>query len=163
MAEPLRNITRVDHARTHAWWARIYRTDESGEKNCLSQMFSDGVHGGKRKALVAAKAWRDRMLELLPRAKNSGYGLKPPGYGYVTRAMRKRRVGVHPVWVAWIRLDDRRAASSNFSVTVHGERGAKRKAEAYLAAKRRELGLATGSRARPRAPRGRRSRSAGRA
>lgn len=138
----LRNITRLDYERAHGWWVRIYRTDGAGDKNCLSQMFSDGVHGGKRKALSKARAWRDEMLALLPAKKESGVR-KPPGYGYVKRVEIKRRVGYSLVYRAWVRLEGRRAAQTSYSVGVWGDQGARLRAQRWLARQQRELRAAS--------------------
>jgi hypothetical protein len=50
-----------------------------------------------------------------------------------------RRVGVSPVYLAWIRLRDGRAASTTYSINKWGAQEAKRLSELYLARKRREL------------------------
>lgn len=51
-ANPMRYIRRLDDdARsTHAWLVRVQRHNQ-----IATQMFSDGVWGGKRKALAAAR------------------------------------------------------------------------------------------------------------
>ena len=56
----LRNITRFDYAKTHGWWVRMRRG-----KRVVSHFFSDGVHGGKRKARDEAIAYRDKALRRL--------------------------------------------------------------------------------------------------
>jgi hypothetical protein len=56
----LRNITRFDYAKTHGWWVRMRRG-----KRVVSHFFSDGVHGGKRKARDMAIAYRDQSLRKL--------------------------------------------------------------------------------------------------
>jgi hypothetical protein len=52
----LRSIRRIDDdsRSTHAWLAQVQRHNQIAMKT-----FSDGVWGGKRKALAAARAWRD--------------------------------------------------------------------------------------------------------
>lgn len=54
-----RNITRVDNeqSRTHAWRVTLQRKNE-----IVVSSFSDGNHGGKRKALKAAIEYRDFLL-----------------------------------------------------------------------------------------------------
>lgn len=51
-ANPMRNINRMDDdsRRTHAWLVRVQR-----HSHIAMKMFSDGVWGGKRKALAAAR------------------------------------------------------------------------------------------------------------
>jgi hypothetical protein len=136
----LRNITRLDHGRTHGWWVRFQRAlKPNGSRAVVSKCFSDGLLGGKRKALAAAMAWRDRTARKLPPPNPSRHDDFRPGYGYVKRYLLKRRVGYSWVWMAWVRLEGRRAASTSVSIERWGEREAKRRAEAYLARKRGAL------------------------
>jgi hypothetical protein len=135
-----RNISRLDYGRTAAWWVRFTRLDSAGAKRVVSKMFSDGVHGGKRKALVAATQWRDRMArKLRPPARGGGHEPVPPGYGYVKRIEVKRRVDWHPVYVAWVRVDGGRNRQTTCSVRLWGEMGAKRRCQRWLVKQRREL------------------------
>jgi hypothetical protein len=129
-----KNITRFDYGRTHGWWVRFQRNTASGNR-VVSKMFSDSVHGGKAKARRAAIAWRDRTARAIQPARPSRTEL---GAGYVKRAERARRVGSWPVYIAWIRMPDGRAASTSFSIARWGAREAKRRCELYLARKRRE-------------------------
>ena len=55
--DPLFGITRIDSGGIHCWYVRLYEGQD-----CHSKTFSDGRYGGKRKALRAAKAWRDEVL-----------------------------------------------------------------------------------------------------
>lgn len=129
-----KNITRFDYAKTHGWWVRFQRSTDSGAKRVTSKMFSDAVHGGKRKALRAAIAWRDLTASTLRPARRR----TTRSAGYVKRVELARRAGVSPVYLAWIRLPDGRAASTSFSIAKWGVREAKRRCEAYLARKRRQ-------------------------
>ena len=61
----LKHITRLDYQKTHGWWVRIRR-----KSNPCSKLFSDGVHGGRDKALEAASAWRDEQLKAAPKQSN---------------------------------------------------------------------------------------------
>jgi hypothetical protein len=103
----------------------------------LSKLFSDAVHGGKRKALLAAIAWRDQMATTVrpPRRTRAARGAPT---GYVKRTQITRRAGASRVYVAWIRMPDGRAASTSFSIEKWGVKEAKRRCELYLARKRRE-------------------------
>lgn len=132
------NITRCDYGRTHGWWVRIYRTDGEGDKNCMSQMFSDAVHGGKRKALLKVRAWRDEMQAILPAKKEAGVR-KPIGYGYVKRVEIKRRVGFAPVFVAWVKTATGPRSTSR-SIAEWGVAGAKRECEKWLREARKQAG-----------------------
>ena len=126
------NITRMDYGRTRGWWVRIYRNCDAKQKNCMSQMFSDGVHGGKRRALARAMAWRDQMLELLPPKQQSG-ALRPPGYGYVVRYQGSNR------WTAWLRTEGRGCKSTRYSIDKWGDDGAYDKALAWLKREQRSV------------------------
>lgn len=136
-----RNITRIDYGRGRAWWVRFQR-GASGRpgREVISRHFADSTYGGKRKALAAAKKWRDRTARRVPPpAKNRNRVKAEPGYGYVKRTTIMRRAGSSDVWLAWIRLDGGRSASTSASVERWGERGARERAKAYLARKRKEL------------------------
>lgn len=58
----LKHITRLDYQKTHGWWVRIRR-----KSNPSSKLFSDGVYGGRDKALEAALVWRDEKLSAAPK------------------------------------------------------------------------------------------------
>jgi hypothetical protein len=133
-----KNITRFDYGKTHGWWVRFQRSTDAGIKRVVSKMFSDAVHGGKTKALKAAVAWRNQTAATIRPARRR----TPRASGYVKRVELTRRVGVSPVYLAWIRMPDGRAASTSFSIEKWGERGAKRRCQLYLARKRREAGAA---------------------
>ena len=60
-SKKIKNITRLDYQKTHGWWVRIKRYPDS-----FSKLFSDGVWGGKDKALEAALEWRDQKLAEAP-------------------------------------------------------------------------------------------------
>jgi hypothetical protein len=131
----MRGISRIDYGRGLSWWVRLYRNGEIHHRH-----FADSHYGGKTKALRAAMAWRDRSERRLPpRQRNAPDARVAPGYGYVKRVDMKRRADVWPVWVAWIRLDGMRAAATSYSIERWGSAGAKRRAQRYLARKRREL------------------------
>jgi hypothetical protein len=132
-----KNITRFDYGKTHGWWVRFQRSTEAGTKRVVSKMFSDAVHGGKAKARRAAIAWRDRTAATIAPSRRSQRGRT--GYGYVKRVELARRVGVWPVYLAWLRLPDGRVASTTYSIQKWGVREAKRLSELYLARKLREV------------------------
>lgn len=124
----LRNIHRIDNADrgTHAWGVCLQRHGV-----ILTKTFSDGVWGGKRAALAAARAWRAEQLQAdaeyehklwrrneLRRNNRSGivgvqrYERKPPARGA-------------PYWAArWVN-EDGATRSKKFSVLRWGERGAR--------------------------------------
>lgn len=131
------NITRFEHGRTLGFCVRIYRT-EKGERRCHSKLFSDGVWGGKRKALAAAKAWRDRLLRKLVPVGSNRFRVAP-GHGYVKLYTRERVGGPSSVFVAWIRVRAGRCKSTSRSVAIWGWAGAQRECEAWLRRERKAL------------------------
>lgn len=131
----IRHIHRVDSDSrgTHAWLVRLQRHNRSTAK-----MFSDGVWGGKRKALAAARAWRDQQIQNHSQyehqlwRRNRLRRNNRSGLVGVARYERKptsaQPAGGAAFWLAsWV---DEHGASRKrkFSVTRWGERGAKRKA-----------------------------------
>lgn len=62
-------IARIDSNHTHCWWVRIGQDAKRKMPN-IKKVFSDGVYGGKHKALQAAIRFRDRSLRQL---RNQGY------------------------------------------------------------------------------------------
>lgn len=132
-----RNITRLDYDNTHAYQVRIYRTDD-GVKRCISRCFSDVAHGGKRKALAAAKKWRDAQLEKLRPVIKGGQSNTPIGYGYVRRTDVNRRKTLAPVFVAWLKTESG-PKSTTRSIDVWGVAGAKRECEKWLAKARKAI------------------------
>ena len=55
-AKPNRNITRIDTHSTHGYQLRFQRRG-----NVVDKFYSDGSHGGKTKALAAARKHRDEL------------------------------------------------------------------------------------------------------
>lgn len=138
-AADLHNISRIDSGDQHSWLVRIVRGDEQHGRS-----FSDSKHRGKRRALAAARAWRDEQLAALPQARNGGKrtpsGISfDPGHGYVRRATLQGKRGPRDVFVPWLRIEERRALQTSYSTAVHGVRGAERKAFAWLRRERRAL------------------------
>lgn len=132
---PNRNITRMDYERNHGYWVRFQRGT-----GLTSASFSDAAYGGKRKALAAARAWRDRVLrQRLVLPAQSSRERVPAGHGYLRKKDVRQRVGVYPQWIAWVRLADGRNATTRYSIEKHGDRKAKRLAEAWLRKKRAEM------------------------
>lgn len=56
--QSVKNIKRIDSTKTHGWQVHVRRGGVLKTK-----LFSDRVHGGKRKALIAAKEHRDDLLD----------------------------------------------------------------------------------------------------
>jgi hypothetical protein len=55
-----RNITRMDHEKVRGYWVRVVKDGKLYQK-----LFSDGQYGGKRKAMDAARVYRDEVRQML--------------------------------------------------------------------------------------------------
>jgi hypothetical protein len=141
---PCRNIVRVDHeaSRTHAWRVTVQRHNDIAVK-----MFSDSIHGGKRKALKAAEAYRDELLRRYsPYAhaiwvrtrlrRNNTSGI--PGVGRYAQMDNPKTGSVRVFWLAsWVN-EQGDGRKRKFAVSHYGERQAKRLA---VAERERQLSL----------------------
>jgi hypothetical protein len=123
-------IYRVDQdsSGTHSWLVTIHRRGR-----IYNRHFSDRPHGGKRNALEAAKAYRDRLVsELRPftrpevcsiKKKNNRSGISGVSRIDVwekTRGRISRRV----YWDVQWPIENGKARHKKFSVKKYGERGA---------------------------------------
>ncbi len=119
---------RLEKSPKHAagWRVSVARRGKDMHKH-----FADSNYGGKTKALIAAKAWRDQVVKsssdvdyvLWRRQKRS----RPSQSGIVGVGRYEVRYGAnrHPVWeAAWQDADGKRH-SRRFFISVHGEKGAK--------------------------------------
>jgi len=126
----LRNIRRIDDdsRRTHAWLVQVQR-----RSHIKIKLFSDGIFGGKKKALSAALEYRDALLAAPTPAeqnlwhrtivrRNNTSGI--PGVGLFKRANGSER------WVAFWIDETGRKRSRTFAVKSHGNRKAKQLAVA---------------------------------
>jgi len=121
-----RNIVRVEYRNQRAWWVRFNRRGK-----VISKCFTDSIHGGKRKALHAARAWRDATASMIEPSKKPA----PPGHGYVRRTHVRGKLS----WMAWLRIEDLACKRTTRSVSAWGDRAAKREATAWLERERRAL------------------------
>lgn len=128
---PYRNITRIDNDASgdRAWVVTLRRKGVS-----VVRRFSDGVYGGKRKALKAAVKYRNSCLardnpfeqQIWTRTrlrKNNTSGI--PGVGRYEAVDNPHSGSVRAFWLAsWI---DEHGASRKrkFSVTLYGEEEAR--------------------------------------
>lgn len=120
-------IARIDSGRTHCWFLRM--------PPIPGKSFSDGVYKGKRKALQAAREYRDSIL----REAGEEWKLKVESSrnGVPSRTSAKNRsgyIGVHygvdvkdgagsPYWkVTW--REDGKTRARQFFVGEHGDCGA---------------------------------------
>lgn len=135
MSESLRNITRMEYLkpqRTVGWWVRVVVGNKTHSK-----FFSDGRNGGKRNALKAAKAHRDKLWEEL-------YGMSPPKNGRkvhhglgVARIKRGQRT---TGWrVTWCPQEHKQSRRDFMNAEYGGGRAAEAAARAFRMEKEHEV------------------------
>ncbi|HYD59585.1 MAG TPA: AP2 domain-containing protein [Noviherbaspirillum sp.] len=101
----------------------------------MTRHFSDSVHGGKRKALKAAIAFRDEMLTKLrdteyaswlrrKRSNNTSGIVGVARYVNISQASGRRQE--YPYWQAFWRDHEGRRHTRTFSVRMYGERKARK-------------------------------------
>lgn len=122
-------VSRIDddHTRTHAWIVRIQRRNRTHHR-----YFSDRIHGGKRPALVAAKAYLETLLNTLPELTRSEFcKIKKrnnrSGVSGVSRHETAGRTPTsprHTFWLAQWPIGGGKAKMRKFSIKRYGERGA---------------------------------------
>lgn len=133
----LRNITRIDHGRGRSWWVRFER-----DGTLLQASFSDRQHGGCHNALRAAQRWRDEVEARLPPPRGGNRVgmarmIKPPGYHYLKRTPVSFRTPAgdlqhYDAWLCWLRVEDRKAKATRWSVDKHGDAAARAGCERWL-------------------------------
>ena len=140
--KPRRNIRRIDNEtnRTHAWFVQVQRNSR-----IVKKMFSDGVYGGKRKALQAAIRFHAQLLATVPAyayqigrrsilRRNNTSGIPGVGrYDVIDNPHTGRRV---VFWLAFWDDEQGIRRSRKFSVLRYGERKAKQLA---VAERKRQL------------------------
>jgi len=85
MMKPNRNITRIDRETTGGWLVRVTRKGK-----LTSWYFNDEQYGGKRKALTAARKYRDELEKTLR--------------GYTAKQLAKKKRSNNTSGVAGVRL-----------------------------------------------------------
>ena len=103
----LKHITRLDYQKTHGWWVRIRR-----KSNPCSKLFSDGVYGGRDKALEAATAWRNEKLSTAPKQTNRT----------AESSSKTIKTGVPGLCVSFVEGAKQNLAHLQVSVQRHGKR-----------------------------------------
>lgn len=128
--KPLEHITRIDSGATHCWFVRFMQRG----KNAVTGSFSDGVYGGKRKALKAAKEFRD---EVQARMKPSRYKSESKYNANTARGSgvrRRKTIKINPsgdkveyeFWRSnWYDVTTGRQMVCERSIKKHGSRVAK--------------------------------------
>ena len=138
------HITRLDYERCRGWMVRIQRTLKKGV-TLFSKFFGDASYGSPRKALKAARIWRDDTLVKVPPPKGRHTGqVVPPGYGYVRKTVIRYTDGhgvchSYRAWVGWLRIEDRKCLTTKWSIDKWGNQKARRFVDEWLEASRRDL------------------------
>lgn len=124
-------ITRMDHGNTHGWWVRVYKDSKPVE----SKLFSDGVHGSKTKAKLAAQAHRDKVVKkhkIVPvhmrkTREHSVDSRSTSGLVGVTLSVADKAGSLRVHWSARF-MEKGKQRNVSFSVRKYGYEGAFRKA-----------------------------------
>ena len=120
---PTYGISRIDQAekKNHGYYVRITHRGSTTQK-----FFPDKSHGGKSKALKAAKGFRDKAFARLPKARreaaaNRRKRIKQSGVTGVTHVVSKSAAGkTYEYWqAAWMERGKRKTAK--FSITRYGD------------------------------------------
>jgi hypothetical protein len=130
--QSVKNIKRIDSTKTHGWQVHVRRGGVLKTK-----LFSDRLHGGKRKALAAAKEHRDELLAEMaklakplwrikrtPRTNTGELGVSLTEY--TNRSGKKRKV-----ITVTARAELGKAVNRKFSVDKLGYDDALKKAVAW--------------------------------
>lgn len=140
---PDHNLRRIDNEETatRAWIVIIKRRGRAVHK-----YFTDNIHGGRRKARLAARAWRDEMLKKLSDAnyvvwrRNIPQRRNRTGIVGIGCYERVRSKGGKPYresyWQAFWHDADGERHTKSFSVTTYGETRSK-----ALAMEAREIAM----------------------
>jgi len=129
----MKHIYRVDHDRshTHSWFVNIQRRGRVYRRH-----FTDSVYGNKRKALEAAKVFRDSLACLKPftrpevcriRKRNNRSGASGVTRIDTVEASRGRRYR-RRYWQAQWPIGNGKAKKIKFSIQIYGEQGARQRA-----------------------------------
>lgn len=115
----MKYISRIDSGYTHSYYVRAGYFKGSNNKN-----FSDGIYGSKRKALAAAKIWRDQQVKKFKLI----IGKRDPRRGYGKgwhKSIDKRLSGEYINIVAqWWDNKANKQRQKSFSANKYGYRAA---------------------------------------
>lgn len=129
------HIIRIDRAasHTHSWFVTVQRRGQKWRKH-----FSDGVSGGKKRALQAALAYRDKLIAKSPpltrreyasiRRKNNVSGI-PGVCRYARRDKKDGRLVTRWFWAGFWAIAPGKSRQAKFSVDKYGEEEAFRRAK----------------------------------
>lgn len=127
------HIVRVDNdvTSTHSWKVTLKRRGKY-----LHKYFSDSVHGGKKQALAAAKAHRDRLMAEISDAdyaiwrRNRMQTRNRSGTVGIGRYVKRDTGRERPYWQAFWHDADGIRRTCQFGVLKYGERQARALASA---------------------------------
>ena len=115
----MKYITRIDSGYTHCYFVRA-----GYFKGSNSKCFTDGVYGGKRKALAQAKLWRDQQVKKFKSIIGKRNPRRHYGKGwYMSTDKRKDAVYLNAVAQWWDDTKNKQRQKS-FSVNRYGYRKA---------------------------------------
>lgn len=130
----MKHIYRVDQDRshTHSWLVTLQRRGQIYHRH-----FTDSLYGGKRKALQAAKVYRDTLLATLKpltrielcqiKKKNNRSGVSGVTRIDTWEDTRGRRYP-RRYWLAQWPIGNGNARMRKFSIKLYGEQGARQRA-----------------------------------
>lgn len=130
-----KGISRLDSARAVGWFVRV-----SWHGEHVRKFFSDGVNGGKRKALQAALAFRDRTEKTLgkPRTDRNITGIARRSNTGLTGIRKIMKDGQPSYDVSWS-PEPGRLQRTSISITKHGNARALAMAKKLRADKERQI------------------------
>ncbi|PIO47805.1 MAG: hypothetical protein CMR00_08475 [[Chlorobium] sp. 445] len=128
-------VTRVDHRNTHGWLMRLHH-----QGTTYTKLFSDGVYGGAKKALKAARKYRKQLGKTLGieslsqrrRTRSVSSRNTATGVVGVYRLTSKGKNGVarHYYAASW-NPEPNKVKTKSFSIAKYGEAEAFRLAVEY--------------------------------
>lgn len=128
MASKKKGISRIDSNSTHGWFVRGYKN-----KKTFSKLFSDKKHGGKLKALQAARKFRDTLNKKLskipqaPRPRRIVFSDTRNKTGIIGVSYTKKRTSAGRLFkcfsVTW-RPEKGIQKCTSFSIQKYGKKGA---------------------------------------
>jgi ribonuclease HII len=119
----MKYISRIDAGSTHCYYVRA----GYGIKECTNKTFSDTSYGGKRKALITAKQWRDKEIKRLAPKLRAYRALRHRHFGVGVHLAKDKRFDPPKLsWRAtfWSKPQDRQLTKT-FSVNRYGNCKAK--------------------------------------
>ncbi|MEN8141377.1 MAG: AP2 domain-containing protein [Thermodesulfobacteriota bacterium] len=125
-----RNISRIDHNKTHGWYARVMHNGTQ-----RSKLFSDQKNGGRGAALLCAMTWRDRIKSEMgiPVTDKHIQGKANTNTGVVGVRFNEKE---NKYYVSW-QCPDGRPGNTSVSANKHGKKKAFAMAKAIRVEKER--------------------------